>query len=248
MTPDEFFPEFKKIGYLNTLSDLIGMSYSVMTQRIRHDVIRGCVSHFTPKHLTQLTAALGILAERISEFQFDFSPAYAANQGLRSGLAILPQFKEIGEIVRIKNITMKALGWNGVRYRNVLECNNSKIYGHIKPEDCDRINSELRQVASYLLNIELVMEEEKTPEHEPVAPEFLTEEESEQFFSELNADRIAVAEGALNTEAFWLKWNNNPILARVRESDKLYVDMAFDAVRDHEKQMVYQDELTPLDL
>ncbi len=242
MTPDEFFSEFKDMIYVRVLSELAGMNYAVLLARIRHDVSRGCVYRFSEKHILILNKALDLLAEKISAFEFDFNPYLSAQKGMKVGLSVIPQFKVIGRLLRIKNITMKALGWNSSRYDNVVVLSSSKIYGHIKADDCDRLNIELKKIAAYLSNIELVMEEEKTPEHEPVTPEFLTEEESEQFFSELNADRIAVEENTLNTEAFWLKWNNNPILARVRESEKLYVDMAFDAVRDHEKQQAYEDE------
>lgn len=161
MTPDEFFVEFSKVCYLKPFAKLAGMNYNVMIQRIRHDAPRGSVARFRIKHMPALNSALATLADKVSAMHIYFNPYANTKKGKKVGVHVLPQFREIGEWVHIKSITMEALGWNELRYNNIISISSSRIYGHITAEDCDRINEALKKVAEFLGSVELVAEDDE---------------------------------------------------------------------------------------
>ncbi len=158
LTPDQFFPEFKKVCYVQRLAPLADMDYYVMTQRIRHDVSRRSVARFSEKHMPKLNDALQEMAEIVAGLQLDYKQYLMDGGSLKDGRAVVPQFGDIGHWVRIKSIVKDALGWNTTRYRNIVDDDYSKIYGHITADDCERINVALKKVAAFLGSVELYVE------------------------------------------------------------------------------------------
>lgn len=161
MTPDEFFPEYMKVCFAKNLARLTGTNYNLFMQRVRHDAPHGREARFLNKHIPDLNHAISIVANKIASMELTFRPSPTSKKGKWIDKKLLRQFQKLGEWVHIKSITMEALGWNKLRYNNIISISSSRIYGHITAEDCDRINIALKKVAAFLGSVELVVEDEK---------------------------------------------------------------------------------------
>lgn len=160
VTQDELY-EFLLAHNVTTmrLGELIGLTDVSLCSCFKHHKNNsGRPRRFTPKQIADINSALPKMAREISNRRVTFN---AANNTSKSEKRMfdpgcVEQFKRVGEYFSLTALTVRLLGWSKQRKSIVINAPGNGSYGHITPDDVDRINAELQEVSNWLLGHEVI--------------------------------------------------------------------------------------------